>query len=177
MCTIRRATLADANSISELAAAVFPLGCTPNTDPRDIAAHVARELTPEKFRAYIADPAATVLVAHVGNALAGYAIFIRGSAHPLLSQAEAQSAVEVGKFYVDPRFHGHGIAQELMRCQLELHAGAGVVWLSANAYNERAKIFYGKFGFEVIGTQQYRVGNDLQDDLVMRRKQETVRSK
>lgn len=171
----RRAVAADADSISVLAIATFPLGCPPGTDPADIAAHAARELTPERFRAYIADPAATTLVAHSGDELAGYAIFVRGEVHPLLAEGPAAVApsqcAEVRKFYVDPRFHGSGIAQELMRRELEEHADAAVIWLSASAANPRAQIFYGKFGFEVIGTQQYRVGNDLQDDLVMCRRQ------
>ena len=167
---IRRAVPADAEAISALAIATFPLGCPPGTDPADIAAHSARELTPEKFRAYIADPQATTLVAHVGSELAGYAIFIRGEAQPLLPNDQAETLAEVRKFYVDPRFHGAGIAAELMRRELEAHAEAAAVWLSVNAENRRAQIFYGKFGFQVIGTQQYRVGNDLQDDLVMCRR-------
>src|SRR5689334_19940351 len=76
---VRPATSRDADAISALAITTFPLGCPPGTDPHDIAAHAARELTPERFRAYIADPQATALVAHVGDGhfgsvLAGYAI-------------------------------------------------------------------------------------------------------
>ena len=168
---IRLAITSDADAISALAISTFPLGCPPGTDPADIAAHVARELTPEKFRAYIADPAATTLVAHVADELAGYEIFIRGEVQPLLPSVDAQAQAEVRKFYVDPRFHGAGIAHELMRRELEAHADAGVIWLSVNAENKRAQIFYAKFGFTVIGKQQYRVGNDLQDDLVMCRRQ------
>lgn len=172
----RRAEPADADAISALAIATFALGCPPDTDPQDIAEHVAHELTPERFRMYIADPAATVLVAEVPaedhDALAGYAIFISGEAHPLIpasahSEVEGGPCVEVRKFYVDPRFHGAGIAAELMRRELELHADAAAIWLSVNDSNRRAQMFYAKFGFAVIGTQQYRVGDDLQDDLVM----------
>ena len=36
MC-VRRATVDDAAALSDFAAAIFPLGCAPGSDPRDLA--------------------------------------------------------------------------------------------------------------------------------------------
>src|SRR5215813_11083520 len=107
----RVATPADADSVSVLAIATFPLGCPPGTDPKDIELHASRELTPDRFRSFIADPAVTFLLAAAGDALAGYTMLVRKTPHALLSPADAASAAELRKFYVDPRFHGEGVAQ------------------------------------------------------------------
>jgi ribosomal protein S18 acetylase RimI-like enzyme len=168
---LRLATPADADSISALAIATFPLGCPPGTDPKDIELHVSRELTPDRFRSFIADHAVTLLLADAGDALAGFTMFVRKTPHALLSGADTASSAELRKFYVDPRFHGHGIAHALMQRALDLVAPeTSVIWLSVNASNPRAQSFYRKFGFEVIGKQQFVVGNDPQDDLIMLRK-------
>jgi ribosomal protein S18 acetylase RimI-like enzyme len=170
---LRLATPTDADSISALAIATFALGCPPGTDPRDIELHASRELTSDRFHSFIADPAVTLVLAEAGDALAGYTMLVRNTRHALLAPADAGSAAELRKFYVDPRFHGLGVAQALMHRALDLiDSEAGVIWLSVNASNPRAQAFYRKFGFEVIGTQQFLVGNDLQDDLIMRRRNE-----
>ena len=68
----------DAGRLAELAAVTFPLACPPGSSPEDIAAHLANTLSERNFRAYLADPAVTVLVIDDGPAttLRGYSLLV-----------------------------------------------------------------------------------------------------
>ncbi len=163
---IRRATPRDADSLSIFAAATFPLGGRPNTDPADLSAHIAAELAPDRFRALIADPHVSLLVAECDGRLAGYTAIVRECPHPHI---EARFPAELRKLYVDPEFHGRGIAHALVREALQAsQAPMDVVWLSVFSENPRAIAFYKRCGFRVVGEQIYFVGNDPQNDFLMR---------
>jgi ribosomal protein S18 acetylase RimI-like enzyme len=47
--------------------------------------------------------------------------------------------------------------------------GAVGVWLGVNEENAKAQRFYGKHGFEKVGTKQFKVGDKLEDDHVLER--------
>ncbi len=46
-------------------------------------------------------------------------------------------------------------------------AGCDRLWLGVWEHNPKAMAFYKKFGFEVVGTQAFMLGNERQRDLVM----------
>jgi len=164
--TVRTASIADAESLSRLAAATFELGCPADTDPKHLDEFISTELTPQRFREFLTDSAVTILLAEAAGELAGFTMLVRGCAHP---QVAAKRPIEVRKFYVDPAHHGSGVAQALMRAAVALLDQHDVAWLSVYSGNERALAFYRKWGFEVVGTHYFQVGGDPQKDFVMRR--------
>jgi ribosomal protein S18 acetylase RimI-like enzyme len=168
-CLIRRAVAADAAALSAFAASVFPLGC-PETASADLAAYIATELSPARFLALIEDHNLTVLLdeaAPVGRIVA-YMVVARHSPHPNLT---ASAPAEFRKLYVDPAYHGSGLADALMQRALAILAAEAPrpIWLSVFSENPRAIAFYKKWGFEVVGTQEFVVGTDHQKDFLMRR--------
>lgn len=162
----RRASAHDAERLSAFAASVFPLGGRPGAAALDIEAHIATQLNPDRFRELIADPATHVILAMSGEEIVGYGVMVCDCRH---SQVEANTQAEVRKFYVDPRYHGQGLADALMRHLLREGDGLDTVWLSVFSENPRAIRFYERCGFRVIGKQDYWVGDDCQKDFVMRR--------
>ncbi len=48
-------------------------------------------------------------------------------------------------------------------------AGAAAMWLGVNEENARAQRFYGKHGFERVGSKRFLVGERWEDDWVMER--------
>jgi ribosomal protein S18 acetylase RimI-like enzyme len=165
---IRYCVPADATAISSFAAALFPLGC-PETSPADLAAYNAAELTPARFRTLIRDPNIIVLL-HESDAecIIAYMVIVCRSSHPDLS---APDSAEFRKLYVDPAYHGDGIAHALMDRALSLLNAEAPrpIWLSVFSENPRAIAFYKKWGFEVVGSQEFLVGADRQKDFLMQR--------
>jgi diamine N-acetyltransferase len=166
---ISLATVDDAQALSRLSAALFPLGCPANTKPEDLAAFIHRELTPERFVALLEDERNRILVVKVASELAGYAMVARdGSGRPDPSYPLA----EVRKFYVDPAWHGRGVANALMQEALAIaeREGDGAAWLSVFSGNPRAISFYERWGFRITGTHHFSVGTDYQKDYLMQRR-------
>lgn len=165
---IGRATAGDAEPLARLSAAIFPLGCPANTRPEDLAAFISREFTPERFLALLADERIAIVAVKVANRLAGYAFLAwDGAGRP----EPSYPLFELRRFYIDPAYHGRGVADALLRTTLAI-AGqqddAGI-WLSVFSGNPRAIRFYERWGFQITGTHTFLVGADHQKDYLMQR--------
>lgn len=171
--TVRRATVADAGALAELAAVTFPLACPPSSSPEDIAAHLANTLSEDHFRGYLADPDITILVLDSGDRLNGYSLLVdRPASDPDVASALTLTpSVELSKCYVHPEHHGLGAAAELMHASVQAAGAAGRagIWLGVNSQNARAIRFYGKSGFQKVGTKSFRLGSTVEHDFVLER--------
>jgi len=171
--TIRRATMADAGALAELAAVTFPLACPPSSSSEDIAAHLANTLSEDHFRGYLADPDITILVLDSGDRLNGYSLLVdRPASDPDVASALTLTpSVELSKCYVHPEHHGLGAAAELMHASVQAAGAAGRagIWLGVNSQNARAIRFYGKSGFRKVGTKSFRLGSTVEHDFVLER--------
>ncbi|MET7769789.1 GNAT family N-acetyltransferase [Nocardia sp. NPDC005366] len=169
--TVDRAGLWDAEALSDVAAATFPLACPPDATPDDIEIFITQVLSGERFGEYLTDPTITVLKAVADGAIVGYAMLHAGDPEdPDVAKAvDLRPTVEISKLYVLPGHHGSGISTALMRAALDRarEDGAKSVWLGVNQKNERAQRFYAKHGFRRIATKTFPVGNQLHDDFVM----------
>jgi ribosomal protein S18 acetylase RimI-like enzyme len=58
------------------------------------------------------------------------------------------------------------MAHVLARAQA---AGSAVLWLGVWERNARAQAFYRKWGFDDVGEHSFKLGDDSQRDLIMRR--------
>jgi ribosomal protein S18 acetylase RimI-like enzyme len=161
------ATAGDAEALSRFSARLFPLGCPANTKPEDLADYIDRELTPEKFLSLLTDEQIEILIVKIENQLAGFALIARGAFAP---DAQSLGEVELRKFYVDPPYHGQGVANALMQRVLENVQDVTTLWLSVFSENPRAIAFYQRWGFRVTGSRIFLVGTDEQKDYLMQRK-------
>ncbi|MFD2793062.1 GNAT family N-acetyltransferase [Promicromonospora vindobonensis] len=176
---VRRATTDDAAEVAWLAALTFPLACPPEASAAEMATHIAQKLTPAHFREWAASARHALLVYDGGTGLLGYALLALGAPEgtaeaDAVGRASGREApyVELSKIYVLPGVQGRGIAGELMRAASSTAAQLGPdlpYWLGTNAQNLRARAFYGKHGFEVIGRRTYVVGGLEHDDVVLLR--------
>jgi len=165
--TIRRATEADAALLSQLATRLFEETFGPRNDPADMRAYVADAFSVEAEREALTDADRAVWIAANDRQEAlGYATLRRGST---ADGVVAMRPAEVQRIYVDQRRHGQGVGYALMRKCVDFAKlwHCDVIWLGVWERNPRAIAFYEKFGFRVVGRQSFRLGSDLQQDLVM----------
>jgi ribosomal protein S18 acetylase RimI-like enzyme len=165
---IRRAEARDAFPLAALAERTFRMTFAPHNSDADMALHCARTYGPAIQAAEIADPARVTIVADDGVSLVGYAQLRLD--HSTACVAAARPA-EIQRIYVDAPWQGRGIAQALMAAMLEhaRTAGADRVWLGVWEHNPRARRFYEKSGFAIAGDHAFKLGNEVQRDLVMAR--------
>ncbi|MCP2287789.1 GNAT family N-acetyltransferase [Nocardia amikacinitolerans] len=169
---VDRAGLWDAEALSDVAAATFPLACPPDASADDIEIFLTEVLSGERFGEYLTDPARTVLKAVAGGDIVGYAMLHAGDPEdPEVARVvDLRPVLEISKMYVLPGHHGTGVSTALMRAALERarEEGYAGVWLGVNQENTRAQRFYAKHGFQTVGTKTFPVGNQLHHDYVMR---------
>lgn len=171
---IRAAGRTDLTDLTELAARTFPLACPPRLGPTDIARFIDTHLTKERFADHLADPLHGVFVADRDGVLLGYTLGLVQDAPPEPHIAElvhGRPTVELSKCYTAPTAHGSGVAAELMDHTVAWarDEGAASVWLGVNTLNVRARTFYAKHGFVVVGTRRFTVGDAVEDDHVLER--------
>ncbi|MGO4595197.1 GNAT family N-acetyltransferase [Leifsonia sp. 2TAF2] len=172
--TIRPAAAGDAAALAAVAAATFPLACPPHTTEEAKAAFIASVLSEQRFVEYLADASRRLLVAEDSDGSAiGYTMVNLGEPadDDVRACLRARPTAELSKCYVLPGHHGEGVAGRLMAESLRVGAevGAQGMWLGVNEENGRAQRFYGKHGFERVGSKRFLVGDRYEDDWVMER--------
>ncbi len=88
------------------------------------------------------------------------------------SQTELKDrrAFEIERIYVLKTFHGKHVGQQLYDKAIEIvrQKAAEYVWLGVWEANPRAIQFYRKNGFVEFDKHIFKVGDDLQTDIMMR---------
>lgn len=167
---VRHARAGDAVGLHLVAAATFPLACTPETPSRAIKQFVDEKLGVEHFRAHLESPHTSVFIAEVNGTPAGYALLqLAPTTDPdVLQYLVGEPSVELSKFYLLAGRHGSGLADELMRAAIAeaRDHGAESLWLGVGQRNDRANSFYDRFDFERRGPKSFLVGDHVEADLV-----------
>lgn len=166
--TIRRGTLADAGLLSELGAHTFSETFAADNTPEDLAAYLTTSFNIAQQTAELEDPASTFLIAEVDGRAAGYAQLHAGEAEKGI---EGANAVELVRLYVSRDWLGRGIGEQLMRACIDTarQTGHETIWLGVWERNARAQAFYRKWNFRTVGEHMFKLGSDLQRDLLMER--------
>jgi ribosomal protein S18 acetylase RimI-like enzyme len=164
--TIRRAVVADAATVAELAERTFADWFGPHNRAEDMEAHRERTYGEALQRRELEDPEWATLLVESDSRAIGYAQLRRSIPPPCVT---GERPIEILRFYVDRAFHGQGIAQALMAESINTARALGgeTLWLGVWERNPRAIAFYGKCGFRDCGSHPYLVGSDLQTDRVM----------
>jgi ribosomal protein S18 acetylase RimI-like enzyme len=167
---IRLATPADAERLAELAERTFRDTFAAENSPDDMDAYVRDAFSLDRVRAELADEASTFLLAFVDEREepSGYAKLRTGTTDPSVSGPDP---IELERLYVDSSAIGRGVGAALMRASLDVARSGGyrTLWLGVWERNARARSFYKKWGFEMVGDHVFRLGSDDQRDLVMER--------
>jgi len=122
--------------------------------------------SPEKWAANLSDPEIAIRVAEDSDEILGF-VELAPKKLPYDTQAPA---LELRRLYLKHSAHGRGIADELMRWALREAAarGAQELILSVFVDNHRARRFYERYGFEVVGKYDFMVGSHADEDLILR---------
>lgn len=169
--TIRRAVPGDAAALAELATVTFPLACPPDSRVEDIDYFLATYLSTEAFAAYLTDADRAVFVADDDGHLVAYTLLadVPPSDADVAGALGDLHAVELSKCYVHPEHQGSGVAAAILESSAGWARGRGAasMWLGVNNENHRAKAFYAKSGFRVVGKRVFVLGHRLEHDFVM----------
>jgi len=168
---VRRAVVEDIHDLADLAARSFRDTFEVDNDAKNIEAYLRSSLTVESTRNELDDTSSIFLVACRGGHAApvGYAKLSTTGEDPSIND---QNIIEIQRIYADKSEIGRGVGAALMRACLGIAEDlrCGTVWLGVWDRNERAILFYERWGFTTVGARQFALGSELQNDLVMARR-------
>jgi diamine N-acetyltransferase len=165
---IRYATPTDAARIADISRKTFSetFGFLNTKENMDIfmRTQFAKEILMEE----VLDPANIFILAEENNELAGYAKLKTNSTAAGLT---SNLSIEIARIYVLNSSLGTGIGPELMRkCIFTAKdMKCDTIWLGVWEKNPRAIAFYTKWGFEKFSEHDFKLGNDLQKDWLMKK--------
>ena len=166
--TIRRAGVADAETLCALGAETFCDTFAHLYPPADLESFLAEAYALEPARAQLADPryGAWLLEADgeaIGFALAGPC----GLPHPDVGTASG----ELKRVYLRKGWQGGGRGSRLMEVALAwLEAeGFSPLWIGVWSQNHGAQKLYRRLGFEKVGEYHFKVGQTRDHEFIMRR--------
>lgn len=134
-------------------------------DPADLAAFLAGA-DAASFARELADPRIDFQLAEDGAALAGYVKL----GPPSLPVEPLPDSLELRQLYVREPWHGSGIAARLFDWAAERARRRRARHLQLSVYvdNHRARRFYERRGFAIVGKCDFIVGAHRDDERVMR---------
>ena len=157
--SLQRLQADDADAVSALARIVWQATYPPLISQAQIDAMLADRYAPQRIREQLDDPRQAWWVARLDSALAGFA-------HARLDEG----GCKLDKLYVHPERQRRGIGAALLR-EVEAWARtqqAGRLWLQVNRGNAQAIRAYEKYGFRIIESRVFDIGNGfVMDDHLM----------
>jgi GNAT superfamily N-acetyltransferase len=165
---IRRAKEDDALALSVLAERTFRAAFSASNTAANMHLHCSGSYGQALQLAEIRDSSLETWIAESDSRLVAYVQLRLDAVSPMIS---SERPVEIQRFYVDASRHGTGLAHQLMAHVLARAkaVGAAVLWLGVWERNPRALAFYRKWGFDLGGEHTFKLGDDPQRDLIMRR--------
>lgn len=165
---IRIATDDDAETIALFSRKTFFDAFAPYNTSANMEKFMHEQFTYGSLVKEIKYPSNQFLLAYAANSLVGYAKLRDGEKPKELQDLQS---LEIARLYVSSEMIGKGIGWQLMQHSVYIanQKNKQVIWLAVWENNKRAFEFYLKWGFEIFGSQVFVLGNDVQNDWLMKK--------
>ena len=171
--SICRATPDDSSLIADIGASTFEASFGANNRLEDMEQYLSLSFSKAHIEVQLAEPSTIFLLAYEDCKAVGY-VMLRVSKKPMV--VIGPKPVELVRLYIEEEIIGKGYGSALMNsCLKEAKKnGRRTIWLGVWEKNLRAIRFYEKWGFTKLGTKEFVLGSDLQNDHIMARPVEMV---
>jgi ribosomal protein S18 acetylase RimI-like enzyme len=129
--------------------------------------YLDNNLSIEQLSNELTNPDSEFYFAEINNEIIGY---LKVNYNNAQTENKLQNALEIERIYVLKEFHGKKIGNVLIEKVFEIANKKAVdsIWLGVWEQNHRAISFYTKYGFEIFDKHIFKLGNDIQTDLLMK---------
>ena len=164
---------ADLDTLVDLSRKVFFDSFNHLNTPDNMKEYMDRAFSPDQLLSELKNPMSEFYFITVDDNIAGYLKLNKDTAQ---SDIRDETSLEIERIYVDQAFQGKGLGAVLMTKAVERAKDLNLqyIWLGVWEKNTDAKRFYERHGFVEFGNHEFKMGDDVQTDILMRR--ETVRA-
>ncbi len=168
LITIKKASTAELEIIQKLGRETFYETFAPHNSEEHIQEYLEESFTSEKINNELNNPDSQFFIAYEKEEPIGYLKVNSGKAQ---TELQDKSSLEIERIYVKSSHHGKKVGQLLYDKALEiaLNENKKYLWLGVWEENLRAVNFYKKNGFIEFAQHIFRLGNDEQTDLMMKK--------
>lgn len=137
-------------------------------DPENFASYLKKAFSMQKLNDEFQQPDSFFYFLKDDSSLLGYLKINTKSAQ---TEQILDSALEIERIYIVKGAQGNGLGRVLLEFAIQEAQARQLlcVWLGVWEKNEKAIAFYKHHGFEVFADHPFKLGDDLQRDLLMKR--------
>lgn len=166
--TLKKASIADIESLKKIGKNTFYETFSNENTEEDMRKYLDEGFSTEKLSMELKDSESEFYLALDKEMIVGYLKVNTGKAQ---TESQDERALEVERIYVLKEYHGKKVGQILYDKALEIakNINAPYLWLGVWEENPRAINFYKKNGFEEFNKHIFKLGNDEQTDILMKK--------
>jgi ribosomal protein S18 acetylase RimI-like enzyme len=165
---IRRATPADAETLSRIGIDTFVETFGHLYPPQDLEAFLAESHSPQAYARYLDDPHYAAWLLEDDGVAVGYAVAgACGLPHPEVAAGDG----ELKRLYLRSSAQNGGWGARLFDTTLEWlqRDGPRTLWISVWSENHGAQRFYSRYGFSKVAEYEFPVGRVRDREFMFRR--------
>lgn len=168
MIKIEKADLGDLETLQEIAKRTFFETFAESNSESDMEQYLKVNFSLDQLGAELDNKDSLFFIAWDGTLAIGY---LKVNTAQAQTELREEDSLEIERIYVLHAYHGKKVGQLLYARAVELAAQLGKtsVWLGVWEENPRAIRFYEKNGFVAFGTHIFKMGEDEQTDIMMRK--------
>ena len=165
---IRRCSDNDLDHIQKIGYETYDETFRKLNQPETINQYLAASFNKEKLYSELSNPNSFFYFMYVENELAGY---LKINLAPSQTDINDPESVELERIYVRKVYLKSGLGKRLMNYSFKIAAdwNKSYIWLGVWDQNVKAIAFYIKMGFKKVGQHTFKMGEELQNDFIMKK--------
>lgn len=164
---IRKLFVKDLSQLREISIRTYRQAFDESNTEQNMLDYINTSFSEEKLTLELQNPYSEFFFVEHEDKPIGYLKLNLGKAQ---NEFKEDDALEIERIYVDEAFHGKRIGQLLFDHCIAFAKEKGVkyAWLGVWEHNTKAMKFYEKNGLEVFDQHPFRMGDEVQTDLLMK---------
>ena len=165
---IRLATKDDAELIADLSRKTFRETFATHNTKENMEKFMNRQFTKKDLMKEVGALGNIFFIVFEDETSVGYARMRESINHETLGNAKS---IEIARLYAVNKVIGMGVGKLLMQTCIEKakEMKKEIIWLGVWEKNKRAIDFYSRWGFEKFADHPFLLGNDVQNDWLMKK--------
>lgn len=163
----RLATIDDLDELLRIARSTFIAAFRHLNDPAVFDHYLDENMSREALRKQLQDPDSRFFLFESGGEHVGYTKLNTGATQ---TEDLDETHMEVERIYLAPSHQGKGLGRMMMEHAISLAKSEGfkTLWLGVWQHKLDSIAFYKRMGFEKFGEHDFRMGDELQTDDLMK---------
>lgn len=164
---IIKTEVTDVEELQKIAILTYREAFDQSNSEENMQDYLSRSFSTEQLTKELKNPNSAFYLAAYNQEIIGYLKLNFGDAQTEFKEARS---LEIERIYVKSSFHGKQVGQRLFDKAIDIAKENNVdnVWLGVWEHNPKAIRFYEKNGLEVFDQHPFRMGDDVQTDLLMK---------